>query len=77
MSLLQRLMTRNVGTIDRVLRTAPALLVAILWFNGTLAGTALLISGVLAVMLLLTSITARCSIYAMLGFSTCPNQNKI
>ncbi|MCK0096826.1 DUF2892 domain-containing protein [Yoonia sp. F2084L] len=75
MSLLQRLMTRNVGTIDRIVRAVPALIVTLLWFNGTLTGIALVISAVLAVMLLLTSITARCSIYAMLGFSTCPVNN--
>ncbi len=72
MSLLQRFTTRNVGTIDRIVRTAPIIVVALLWANGTLTGMALLIGAVLAVMLLLTSITARCSIYAMLGFSTCP-----
>lgn len=72
MSLIQRFMTRNVGTIDRIVRTVPFLVVALLWANGTLSGVALLVGAVLAFMLLITAITARCSIYAMLGFSTCP-----
>ena len=37
----------------------------------TLVGAALIVSAVLAGMLLLTAITSRCSIYALLGVSTC------
>ncbi len=72
MSLLKKLTTRNVGTLDRWIRALPAVIVAGLWVSGALTGTALLIAGILAAMLLVTAITGMCSIYAMLGISTCP-----
>ncbi|EBA11872.1 YgaP family membrane protein [Roseobacter sp. CCS2] len=72
MSLLKKLTTRNVGTVDRLIRTLPAVAVLILWAGGMLNGTALIITGVIAAMLLVTAITGMCSIYAMLGFSTYP-----
>lgn len=71
MSLLKRLTTRNVGTVDRIFRAVPAVVVAVLWLTETLAGTALIVCAIVAAMLLLTAITSRCSIYAMLGISTC------
>ena len=71
MSLMTRLLTRNVGTMDRVLRAAPAIVFAIVWATGALTGTPLIVLGVLAAMLLVTAMTVRCSIYAMLGLSTC------
>lgn len=74
MSLLNRLLTRNVGTVDRIIRTLPALAFAYVWATGTLAGVALIVFGVISAMLLFTAITSRCSIYAMLGLSTCPLQ---
>jgi Protein of unknown function (DUF2892) len=74
MSLMSRLMTRNVGTIDRIIRTLPALVFAYVWATGSLAGIALIVFGVISAMLLFTAITSRCSIYAMLGFNTCPHQ---
>ena len=75
MSFLKKLTTRNVGKVDRLLRAAPAVLVAALWANGTLTGTALALAGIAAVMLLITAVTGMCSIYAMLGISTCPTKS--
>ncbi len=72
MSLLKKLTTRNVGTLDRWIRALPAVIVAGLWASGTLTGTAVLIAVILAAMLLVTALTGMCSIYAMLGISTCP-----
>ncbi len=74
MSLLRKLTTRNVGMLDRWIRAVPAVLVAALWATGALGGTALIVSAVLAGMLLITAITGMCSIYAMLGISTCPTK---
>ncbi len=71
MSLIKRFTTRNVGTADRIIRAVPAFVVAVLWLTETLSGTALIVSAVLAAMLLVTAVTSRCSIYAMLGISTC------
>ena len=57
MSLIKRLTTRNVGTIDRIIRAVPAVVVAFMWLTETLVGAALIVSAVLAGMLLLTAIT--------------------
>lgn len=76
MSLLKILTTKNVGTIDRWIRVTPAILVAYAivagWITGWIA--ALLAGG--AGMLLLTSLLGSCSIYYMLGISTCPVSGK-
>jgi hypothetical protein len=64
------LLTRNVGTTDRVLRAIPAIVVAALWWLGTLSGTAALLLSIFAGMLLVTSVSGRCSIYAATGVST-------
>lgn len=72
MSFKRMMTTRNVGALDRILRTLPAIAVAFLWAQGLISG---LLAGVLAVaaaMLLVTAITGACSIYYLLGWSTCP-----
>lgn len=74
MSLLKRFTTRNVGTADRIIRTLPAVGFAYVWATGAIAGTALIVFGIISAMLLVTAVTSRCSIYAMLGYSTCPLQ---
>jgi hypothetical protein len=74
MSLLTRFTTRNVGTIDRLVRTLPAIAFAYAYATGALAGAALIGLGIIAAMLLVTSVSARCSIYALFGLSTCPLQ---
>lgn len=72
MSLKSRFMARNVGAFDRVLRTLPSVAVAAGWATGALSGTPLILLGIVAAMLLVTALTARCSIYALVGWSTCP-----
>ncbi|MEM6387700.1 MAG: DUF2892 domain-containing protein [Pseudomonadota bacterium] len=74
---LKRMMTtRNVGTFDRVLRAIPAVAVAILWAQGVIGGTLAIVLAIGAIMLLVTALTGTCSIYYMLGWSTCPVSGK-
>jgi hypothetical protein len=63
-------MKKNMGLIDRLLRTALAIVVAVLYFAGQLTGTAAVILGVLAVIFLVTSATGFCPVYTWLGIST-------
>ena len=63
-------MKKNMGTVDRVVRAIFAVVVAILYFFGSISGTAAIILGVLAVIMLFTSITAICPPYGPLGIST-------
>jgi hypothetical protein len=63
-------MKKNMGMVDRAVRAIFAVVVAILYFTGSISGTAAVILGVLAVILLLTSITAVCPLYGPLGILT-------
>lgn len=72
MSIFDMFTTRNVGRLDRLLRSVPALLVAVGWYRGWIDGWTAAVLAVLAGMLFMTSILGSCSIYHMLGFSTCP-----
>lgn len=63
-------MKKNMGVIDRVLRTTLAVIVGILYFTGQLTGTAAIILGVFAVIFLATSSVGFCPAYTLLGIST-------
>lgn len=64
-------MTKNMGTLDRVLRTIVAIVLGVLVYNGTIAGTLGTILAVVAVVFLLTSLVSFCPLYKPLGLSTC------
>ncbi len=63
-------MKANMGTIDRIIRTALAILVGVLYFTGQISGTVAIVLGVLAVIFLLTSVISFCPLYAPFRFST-------
>jgi hypothetical protein len=63
-------MKKNMGLIDRVLRTILAVVVAVLYFGGQLTGTAALILGIFAAIFLVTSSIGFCPVYKLLGIST-------
>ncbi|MBM3940209.1 MAG: DUF2892 domain-containing protein [SAR202 cluster bacterium] len=62
-------MTRNMGTLDRVVRAVlgAALLSLLFLLDG-----ALRFAGLLGVVLLVTAVASYCPIYALLGVRTCP-----
>ncbi len=63
-------MKKNMGMVDRVLRTVLAVVVAVLYFAGQLTGTAAVILGIFAVIFLATSSVGFCPVYSLLGIST-------
>ena len=63
-------MTKNMGTIDRVIRVVIALTVGVLYFMGQISGTVALILGILAVVFVLTSLVSTCPLYLPFGLST-------
>ncbi len=63
-------MKKNMGLIDRLLRTFLAVVIAVLYFAGQLTGTAAVILGVIAVIFLATSSVGFCPLYKVLGIST-------
>lgn len=65
-------MKTNVGTIDKVIRIALAIVFAVLYFTGTVTGTLGIVLLVLGGVFLLTSLMGTCPLYSMVGISTCP-----
>jgi hypothetical protein len=66
-------MTQNMGTVDRVIRFLIAVAVAVLYFTGIISGTLAIILGIVAAILLLTSILGVCPLYAAFKLSTKPS----
>jgi hypothetical protein len=63
-------MKKNMGTADRVIRAIVAVVIGFLYFTGAISGTLAVILGIVAVLLLLTSITGVCPGYMPFGIST-------
>jgi uncharacterized RDD family membrane protein YckC len=63
-------MKKNMGTIDRAIRTLLAVLVGILYFMDVISGTTAVILGILAIIFLLTSLLSTCPLYMPFGITT-------
>jgi uncharacterized membrane protein len=64
-------MSKNMGNADRIIRLIVALLVAVLYYNGTLEGTFGIVLLVLAGVFVLTSLVSFCPLYKPFGINTC------
>lgn len=63
-------MQKNMGVADRVIRAIIAVLFAVLILLGTVKGAAAWVLGILALILLGTSIVGYCGLYKALGICT-------
>jgi len=63
-------MKKNLGNVDRVLRIAYAVVVAILFFTKVISGISGIILLIVAGILALTSLVSFCPIYWTLGWRT-------
>jgi len=63
-------MTKNVGTIDRIVRSTAAVVLLFLILTGAVEGTLAVILGVVAAALLVTSAVSFCPAYFALKLST-------
>jgi hypothetical protein len=68
-------MKKNMGTADRVIRTAIAVGVGVLYFTGRIGGTVAVVLGIIALVFLATSSIAWCPAYHPLGLSTCKDSS--
>ena len=68
-------MVKNMGTADRVIRTLLAIVIAVLFFSGKIAGALGIILGILAIFFLLTSAVGFCPLYVPLKISTRKKSN--
>lgn len=64
-------MTKNVGNWDRIARALGAVGLGVAALSAPLPSWALILLGVNAVYLMLTSVCASCAGYGLLGKSTC------
>jgi hypothetical protein len=63
-------MKKNMGSLDRIIRLAIVVIIAILYFTGVISGTWAIILGILALILLITSLVSTCPLYMLFGIST-------
>ena len=63
-------MKKNMGTIDKSVRIAVAVIIAVLYFTNVISGTWAIILGVLAVVFMITSFINFCPLYTLFGIST-------
>ena len=68
-------MKKNMGSTDRIVRILAAIAFAVLYFTGTVSGTAGLVLLILGAVFLLTSFVSFCPLYAPFGISTCKMKN--
>lgn len=63
-------MKKNMGSLDRIIRLALVVLVAVLYFTNVISGTLAIILGVVALVFLITSLVGVCPLYMPFGIST-------
>jgi len=64
-------MKKNIGNTDKLIRLILALVIAVLYFLNVITGTLALVLGIVAVVLVATSLLNFCGLYAILGINTC------
>jgi hypothetical protein len=69
-------MKQNIGSIDKLVRVLVAAAIVVLYFTGQITGTAGIILGIFAGILLLTSAIGVCPLYLPLKLSTTKKNDK-
>ena len=68
-------MKKNMGNMDRGIRLIAAVVVAILYFTGTISGTLGMVLMVFAAIFVLTSFVSFCPLYLPFGMNTKKNNS--
>ncbi len=68
-------MNKNMGTLDRAIRTLAAAVLVVLIFTGQITGAWAIVAGVIAGAFLLTSAVSWCPAYVPFHIYTRPKQN--
>ncbi len=64
------IMTKNVGSTDKMIRIVLALVLGYLYYSGVLTGTAGIIAIVVGAIALLTAVINYCPLYSVIHMST-------
>lgn len=62
------------GSADKIIRIIIALVIAFLYYNGTISGTLGIVLLVIAIVFVLTSLISFCPLYTLFGINTCKKQ---
>jgi len=68
-------MKKNMGGSDRIIRIVVALVIAILYFTGTITGTFANVLLALATIFVITSFVSFCPLYTLVRLSTCKTKS--
>jgi Na+(H+)/acetate symporter ActP len=68
-------MKKNMGNTDRIIRVIAAIVFSVLYFTGTVTGTAGLVLVVLGAIFLATSFISFCPLYTLVGLNTCEKKS--
>jgi hypothetical protein len=66
-----RIMKKNMGTTDKIIRLIIAAILAVLYFTGTVTGTIGIVAAIVAAVLVMTTLTGFCGLYTLFGINTC------
>ncbi|MCO6461304.1 MAG: DUF2892 domain-containing protein [Saprospiraceae bacterium] len=69
-------MKKNMGTSDKLIRTAIAVLIFVLYMTNVIVGDFAVLLVAIAFIFALTSYIEFCPIYWIFGISTCKHKNK-
>jgi hypothetical protein len=63
-------MKKNMGSTDKLIRSAIGIIIAILYYTGIITGTLAIVLLAFAIIFLLTSFISFCPLYTLLGINT-------
>ncbi len=63
-------MTKNMGALDRAIRTLIAVVIGVLYFTNVISGAVAIVLGIVAILFLVTSFVSWCPAYLPFGLST-------
>lgn len=64
-------MTRNMGSVDRIIRPLVAAALIALVVTGQVTGTWAIVASIIAAVFVLTSLAGFCPAYRLMGMNTC------
>ncbi len=65
------IMTKNMGSTDKLIRLVVAVAIAILYYMGMISGTLAVVLGIFAIIFALTSLISFCPLYTLVGINSC------
>lgn len=68
-------MKKNMGPVDRILRSIVAITLIALYFTDVITGTIGIVVTVFASIMLISAIIGNCPPYALMGFNTCKKKD--